>query len=89
MLGPRDKRREMASDMRPVPIKTSTLPVRDPDRPLGKVREDAERDHIRAVLQLTDGKRGRAAAILGISRKTLWKKLKLLGLSSSSDVTNR
>ncbi len=59
------------------------------DTSLGKVREDAERDHIRAVLQLTDGKRGRAAAILGISRKTLWKKLKQLGLSSSPDVTER
>ena len=89
MLGPQDKRQGMASDVRPIPVKTSTLPVRGPDRPLGKVREDAERDHIRAVLQLTDGKRGRAAAILGISRKTLWKKLKQLGLSTSPDVTNQ
>jgi len=51
-----------------------------PGRPLGKVREDAEREHILAVLQLTEGKRGEAAHILGISRKTLWKKLKHLGL---------
>jgi DNA-binding NtrC family response regulator len=49
-------------------------------RPLEKVREEAEREHILSVLQLTDGKRGEAAHILGISRKTLWKKLKHLGL---------
>ncbi len=49
-------------------------------RPLGKVREEAEREHILSILHLTDGKRGEAAQILGISRKTLWKKLKQLGL---------
>jgi DNA-binding NtrC family response regulator len=59
------------------------------DKSLGKVREMAEREHILTVLQLTDGKRGRAAAILGISRKTLWKKLKHLGLTSPPDVTKR
>jgi DNA-binding NtrC family response regulator len=51
------------------------------DRSLGKVREQAEREHILAVLQQTDGNRVRAARILGVSRKTLWKKLKHLGLS--------
>ncbi len=59
------------------------------DRPLGKVREEAERGHILSVLQLTEGKRAQAARILGISRKTLWKKLKHLGLSWPSDVTQR
>ncbi len=49
-------------------------------RPLGKVREEAEREHILSVLHLTEGKRGEAAQILGISRKTLWKKLKQMGL---------
>ncbi|MFB3817776.1 MAG: helix-turn-helix domain-containing protein [Candidatus Methylomirabilales bacterium] len=57
------------------------LPSSGQDRPLGKVREDAERDHILSVLQLTHGRRGEAARILGISRKTLWKKLKHLGVS--------
>lgn len=51
------------------------------DKPLGKVREDAERDHILSILQVTHGRRGEAARILGISRKTLWKKLKHLGVS--------
>ncbi len=51
------------------------------DRPLGKVREEAEREHILSVLRLTEGHRARAARILGISRKTLWKKLKRLGIA--------
>ncbi len=59
------------------------------DRPLGKVREQAEREHILSVLRLTDGNRGQAARILGISRKTLWKKLKRLGVSWPPDATER
>jgi len=50
-------------------------------RSLGKVREQAERDHIISVLTSTNGNRIQAAEILGISRKTLWKKLKQLGVS--------
>ncbi len=57
------------------------------DRPLGKVREQAEREHIISVLHLTEGNRAQAARILGISRKTLWKKLKHLGVSWPPDVT--
>ena len=59
------------------------------DRPLGKVREEAERDHILSVLKLTEGRRAQAARVLGISRKTLWKKLKRLGIGGPSiqDVT--
>lgn len=56
---------------------------------LGKIREKAEREHILSVLQLTEGHRARAARILGISRKTLWKKLKSLGIAEPpvEDVT--
>ncbi len=61
-----------AAERRPLPL--------GQERSLGQVREDAEREHILSVLHLTDGKRGEAAQILGISRKTLWKKLKQLGL---------
>jgi len=43
------------------------------------VRE-AERRYLQEVLQSVGGQRMRAAQILGISRKTLWKKLKRLGL---------
>ena len=51
------------------------------DRTLGQVREQAEREHIISVLELTDGNRALAAKVLGISRKTLWKKLKQFGVS--------
>jgi DNA-binding NtrC family response regulator len=43
------------------------------------VRE-AERRYLLEVLQSVGGQRQRAAEILGISRKTLWKKLKTLGV---------
>ena len=59
------------------------------DRSLGKVREEAEREHILSVLHLTEGHRAQAARILGISRKTLWKKMRRLGIARSpgSNVT--
>jgi transcriptional regulator with PAS, ATPase and Fis domain len=41
---------------------------------------EAERRYLQEVLQSVGGQRTRAAQILGISRKTLWKKLKTLGL---------
>lgn len=59
------------------------------DRSLGKVRADAEREHIISVLRLTEGNRLQAARILGISRKTLWQKLKHLGVSWPLDATKR
>jgi DNA-binding NtrC family response regulator len=47
---------------------------------LNEAVREAERRYLREVLQSVGGQRMRAAAILGISRKTLWKKLKMLGL---------
>jgi DNA-binding NtrC family response regulator len=44
---------------------------------LRKVVEDAEKEHLRKVLKLTGNHRAQAAAILGISRKNLWEKLKM------------
>jgi DNA-binding NtrC family response regulator len=66
------------------PTESSRMPAAPralPEQSLGKVREQAEREHILAVLQQTGGNRIQAARILGVSRKTLWKKLKHLGLS--------
>lgn len=51
-----------------------------PAQELGVVRERAERDHIRKVLEQTEGQVGRAAGILGISRTTLWEKMRRFGL---------
>ena len=50
-------------------------------QPLERVREEAERKYILSILNLTKGHRAEAARLLGISRKTLWKKLKQLGLA--------
>jgi two-component system response regulator AtoC len=43
--------------------------------------EEMERTHIAAVLQSVDGHRDRAASILGITRATLWRKIKKFGLT--------
>lgn len=59
------------------------------ERPLEAVRDEAEREHILSVLRLTKGNRAQAARILGISRKTLWKKLRHLGVSWPPAVTER
>ncbi len=56
-------------------------------QPLGTVMERAERKYIISILKLTNGNRIQAARILGISRKTLWKKLKRLGVSWPPEVT--
>jgi DNA-binding NtrC family response regulator len=37
-----------------------------------------EKEYIQNVLERTKGKKGQAAEILGISRKTLWEKIKEL-----------
>jgi DNA-binding NtrC family response regulator len=39
-----------------------------------------EEHHIRRVLEITGGQLGRAAELLGIDRKTLWRKLRTFGL---------
>jgi DNA-binding NtrC family response regulator/predicted hydrocarbon binding protein len=44
----------------------------DPNRSLA----DMERDHIRAVLAMTNGNRSHAARVLDVSPSTLWRKLK-------------
>jgi DNA-binding NtrC family response regulator len=49
-------------------------------QPLADTIREAERIHLSQVLQSVGGERKRAADVLGISRKTLWKKMKLLGL---------
>jgi DNA-binding NtrC family response regulator len=59
------------------PLATSaTLPT------LHSVVEDAERGHIRKALTHCDGSVGKTADVLGISRKTLWEKMKRLAISA-------
>ena len=45
------------------------------DRSLWADLDTLEEEHIRKVLQATGGNKSRAAAILGIERKTLYRKL--------------
>ncbi|MFH1006131.1 MAG: sigma-54 dependent transcriptional regulator [Candidatus Latescibacterota bacterium] len=44
------------------------------------VVKEAEIEHIRKVLVATEGRKDKAANILGISRKTLWEKIRMYGL---------
>ncbi len=61
-----------------------TLPV--PSAPdasphlLNEAIREVERRYLQEILQRVGGQRIRAAEMLGISRKTLWKKMKTLGL---------
>jgi DNA-binding NtrC family response regulator len=53
------------------------LPRRAPKvRSLQEAVEEAETEAIRAALTATEGRRAEAAELLGISRKTLWEKIK-------------
>jgi DNA-binding NtrC family response regulator len=58
----------------------SAAPSR-PAEPLRHAIERAEIETIRAALAATDGRRNDAAEILGISRKTLWEKIKAYRIS--------
>lgn len=44
---------------------------------LQEITAEAEREHIRRILNLTKGNRSKASDILGVSRKTLWEKINL------------
>lgn len=48
---------------------------------LQAVIEVTERSHIRKALNLCESSVGKTAEVLGISRKTLWEKMKRLGIS--------
>jgi len=47
---------------------------------LSEIAAIAEKDHIHRILQSTGGNRTKTAEILGISRKTLWEKMKAYGI---------
>jgi DNA-binding NtrC family response regulator len=60
----------------PAPPEQANVPA----QPLMDAIRETERRYLQEVLQSVGGQKQRAAAILGISRKTLWKKLKQLGI---------
>jgi len=49
--------------------------------PAGAGEDEAQRAQIKAALQASNGHKARAAQALGISRVTLWKRMKRLGLA--------
>jgi DNA-binding NtrC family response regulator len=69
-------------ELRPEYIFQSYDAVPAADRPLGQALADFEKQFIAQVLRATGNHKTRAAEILGISRKTLWEKLKGYGLSN-------
>jgi two-component system response regulator HydG len=56
-----------------------------PDQPAQRTLAEAESEHIKRVLDAVGGNKTRAAAVLGIDRKTLRTKLKALDLATDLD----
>jgi two-component system, NtrC family, response regulator AtoC len=54
-------------------------------RPLGDATKEFERDYLVRTLAKFDGKKLKAAESLGISRKNLWEKLRMHGLSDANE----
>jgi len=54
-------------------------------RPLNVALREFELQYLKRALKAADNKRTRAAEMLGISRKTLWEKLRNVGVASDSD----
>ncbi|MFN8719355.1 MAG: sigma 54-interacting transcriptional regulator, partial [Rhodospirillales bacterium] len=52
---------------------------------LADVRDEAERRHIETVLARTEGQVALAATLLGISRTTLWERMRKFGLQGRGD----
>ncbi len=55
------------------------------EKPLAEARAQAERKEIEIALAETGGRVGEAAKNLGISRTTLWKRMKALGMSDGEN----
>ena len=60
-----------------------TIPDGGPLPSLEEARNAAERRHIRRALDETGAEVGQAAKLLGISRTTLWEKMRRLGISAA------
>ncbi|MDT4851726.1 Regulatory protein AtoC [compost metagenome] len=64
------------------PELTNVEPPNEALPSLQSVVEDAERMHIRKALNHCEGSVGKSADVLGISRKTLWEKMKRLAINA-------
>jgi DNA-binding NtrC family response regulator len=79
--GPRITVEELPATLRGAAAKTIEEPVPRKAVSLQVATEHAEIEAIRAALAASRGHRTQAAELLGISRKTLWEKLKHYGIS--------
>jgi DNA-binding NtrC family response regulator len=52
-------------------------------RSLSEAVREFEREYVRRAVQQTKGRRTEAADLLGISRKSLWERLRGYGISDS------
>jgi DNA-binding NtrC family response regulator len=66
--------------LRPLGVSSAEPPAGGPPATLAEAVAEAEARHIRSVLTYTRGHRGEASRILGITRKTLWEKLRQYGI---------
>jgi two-component system response regulator HydG/two-component system response regulator AtoC len=66
----------------PSPDSPGSEDALDAETDLRTALETFERRHIRHVLDQVGWRRGQAAEVLGINRKTLFKKIQSLGLDS-------
>jgi DNA-binding NtrC family response regulator len=59
--------------------------TREPEtlRHLSVAIKEFEREYLHRALSAAEGKKSRAADLLGISRKNLWEKLRAYGISDS------
>jgi DNA-binding NtrC family response regulator len=55
-----------------------------PFHPLATATKEFEREYLLRALERTSGKKSEAAALLGISRKNLWEKLRGYGIGNSA-----
>jgi DNA-binding NtrC family response regulator len=58
---------------------------RPPLSTLAEAREAAERRQIERALEQTDGRVAKAAELLGVSRTTLWEKMRRIGLTPAGE----
>jgi DNA-binding NtrC family response regulator len=68
------------------PVATVAMPAASTGepKPLSAAMKEYEREYLMRTLTRTKGRRSEAAALLGISRKTLWEKLKSYGVDEGA-----
>ncbi len=77
-----DKTLKKSDALKPLPIDGSEVPLTGKLSTLDEVRREAEVRHIKSVVAYTKGHKGEAARICGITRKSLWEKMREYGIEA-------